>query len=188
MAFQVNLHVSSGGLNLGLNFIFWLFNFRFVFYLKGRPALLPGLDTCFALFRLLVNMVNATFPFTKSSLDLFTKSTTTVASGPTVAAAASESTGGWRSWIAYPIMGAAFIVVTVAAVTGHLDKVTHMVNWFGDLWARLKDFRERRSGGGADDVPMDDIVTARQPPVGEGRNMTDSEVLEQRSRVGTTYV
>lgn len=80
------------------------------------------------------------------------------------------------------------IVVTVAAVTGHLEKVTHMVNWFSGLWARLKDFRDRRFGGGVDGVPMDDGVNARQPPVGEGRNMTDNEILEQRSRVGTSYV
>ena len=133
-------------------------------------------------------MDNVTFAFVKSSLDLFTKSPGTVAPGPTVLVAASESSGGWRSWIAYPILGAALIVVTVAAVTGHLEKVTHMVNWFSDLWARLKDFCDRRFGGGVDGVPMDDGVNARQPPVGEGRNMTDNEILEQRSRVGTSYV
>ena len=133
-------------------------------------------------------MDNVTFAFVKSSLDLFTKSPGTVAPGPTVVVAASESSGRWRSWIAYPILGAALIVVTVAAMTENLEKVTHMVNWFSDLWAHLKDFRDRRFGGGVGGVPMDDGVTARQPPVGEGRNMTDNEILEQRSRVGTTYV
>ena len=134
-------------------------------------------------------MANFTFPFSRSALDLFTKSTSTVAPGPTVAVADSDPSGGWRSWIGYPIMGAALIVVTVAAVTGHLEKVTQLVTWFGGLWARLKDFRARRSGGGVDAAPTGDGRSALSPPDGEGRNMTDNELLEANAaRVGTSYV
>ena len=138
---------------------------------------------------LLVNMANFTFPFSRSVLDLFTKSPATVAPGPTVAVAVSDSAGGWRSWICYPIMGAALVVVTVAAVTGHLDKVTQLVAWFGGLWARLKDFRARRSAGDGDDAPTDGGRSALSLSVVDGRNMTDNEMLEANAaRAGTSYV
>ena len=134
-------------------------------------------------------MANFTFPFSRSVLDLFTKSPSTVVPGPTVAVAASDPSGGWRSWIGYPIMGAALIVVTVAAVTGHLDKVTRLVTWFGGLWARLKDFRARWSGDGVDDVPMGNGRSALSPPDGDGRNMTDNQILEANAaRVGNSFV
>ena len=134
-------------------------------------------------------MANFTFPFSRSVLDLFTKSPATVAPGPTMVVAASDPAGGWRSWIGYPIMGAAFIVVTVAAVTGHLDKVTQLVAWFGGLWARLKDYRVRRSVGDGGDAPVEDGRSALPLPAGEGRNMTDNEILEANAaRVGMSYV
>ena len=133
-------------------------------------------------------MTTTLFPFHESVLDLF-EQTSTEATGPAVGSAASESSGGWRSWIAYPILGAALVVAVVAAVTGHLDKVGRVFAFVQRLWSSLKGCLFRRSDGGADGVPMDGRRSSLPPPVGEGRNLSDNEILEARaSRTANSLV